>query len=161
MNWKVMINYSSKGIEVNGEFISLEDIVWNCNRQKVKELDLVIVNICWDRRSGSIYENRVLPKVLAEEYRDFMVGHEVYFGEIEGKHSEVYGEVEADDVTIGDNTVFITEFLRKNSEGREMNHSFLSARLEGIECLGGEELTDEELDSVESFARKIREFTLN
>lgn len=85
------IEYKKDGIQIDTTFISLDDINKKCN--EVKEHDLVILTMEWDGRGGNAYEKRVLPIENALELQDLLLGREVYFGEIWGKHSEVYGEM--------------------------------------------------------------------
>ena len=50
--------------------------------------------------------------VTTQEELDKAYGKEVYFGEILGKHSEVYGTLEEKDITVlSDDQEFITKFV--------------------------------------------------
>jgi hypothetical protein len=48
-----------------------------------------------------------------------------YFGEIAGKHSEVYGDIEESEVCIDTQTEKVIEFLELHPSGHDYNHSFL------------------------------------
>ena len=61
---------------------------------------------------------------MANEYVDNFTGMEAYFGEIAGKHSEIYGTVEEDEIKITDDAV---EFLATYPRGRCYDHSFIDA----------------------------------
>lgn len=48
--------------------------------------------------------------VATDEEVQNIMGKEVYFGEYEGKHSEVYGTIEEEDITlVSDNQVVVEE----------------------------------------------------
>lgn len=51
-----------------------------------------------------------------EEYQS-LVGTEVYFGEVLGKHSEVYGTIEANDLTELTRNQEIVKFIANNPSG--------------------------------------------
>jgi hypothetical protein len=124
-----MITYKKDGILLeDGTFLTLESIVNNCNEIKATEEDLVILEFYWERRrSSDIYESRVYPRKTAERIVEMMLDKQVYFGEIEGKHSEVYGILEDSDVTVVDDKEKLKEFLSLNPEGWSYNHSFIDA----------------------------------
>ena len=49
--------------------------------------------------------------VQSKDFVDRLIGCEVYFGEVLGKHSEVYGEIESEDlVLVTENEEFIKLF---------------------------------------------------
>ena len=128
-----MIKYLSNGIEINGEFITKETLVKEIESVKVKERDLVVVRISWsgDRNFDGCYENIVLPRELANEYVESFTGRRAYFGEIAGKHSEICGTVDEDEISITEDAV---EFLEQCPSGLYYDHSFSSAfykKLEG------------------------------
>ena len=121
-----MITYKKNGIELeDGTFLSLSVIIENCNRIKTEESDLVILRFFWSRRQSDIFESRVYPRKNAERIMEMMTGKQIYFGEIEGKHSEVCGTLDEEDVTIADDKAKVTEFISVNPEGWDYNHSFI------------------------------------
>ena len=151
-----MIKYLSNGIEVNGEFISKETLVKEIESIKVKERDLVVVRISWsgDRNFDGCYENIVLPRELAKEYVDNFTGREAYFGEIAGKHSEIYGTVDEDEISITEDAV---EFLEQCPSGVYYDHSFSSAFYNSLE---GQDYDDEEIDKLFDILKRVEEFKI-
>lgn len=120
--------YTKDGIEVDGVFYPLQDIINECNNAKITELDLVILEFYWTRRrSSDIYESRVFPLHIANQIMEEMIDKEIYFGEIEGKHSEVYGTLDDDEVKITDDKEAVKAFLSINPDGISYNHSFIYA----------------------------------
>ena len=75
----------------------------------------VIVDFCWDcGRMGDVEGLFVTTK----ETLQAALGKEVYFGEILGKHSEIYGTLEKDDVEIlTDDQEFIEKFIEIMGDG--------------------------------------------
>lgn len=138
-----MIKYKKDGIEVNGEFYSLVNIIKECNAIRRAEDDLVILQLYWERpRSSDIYESRIYPKHIAERLMEMMLDRQVYFGEIEGKHSEVFGVIEDHEITIITKKTEVDNFLLDNPTGIIFNHSFINAFAE--DCYDyGEEFQDE------------------
>lgn len=58
---------------------------------------LKLYSFCWDvRRSGSVEGLFVEDSEVVQKY----IGSNVYFGEILGKHSEVYGTLDECDLTV-------------------------------------------------------------
>lgn len=58
---------------------------------------MVLVKFYWNcGRMGSLKGLFVCPR----EQLDALIGEELYFGEVLGKHSEIYGTLEQGDVTI-------------------------------------------------------------
>lgn len=56
--------------------------------------------------------------VLDKEHLDRSIGEDVYFGEILGKHSEIYGTLDAEDVTLlSDDQEFIEKFIEIMGDG--------------------------------------------
>ena len=123
------------GIEVNGEFISLVDITKNVNMVKVKDEKLVVLTINWpgSRNCDEITEQIALPLSDAKRVKSIIVGKEAYFGEIAGKHSEIYGEIEESEIAINKNKAVITSFLRECPSRHEYNHSFIYAIIQAVE----------------------------
>jgi hypothetical protein len=149
------IKYKKDGIELeDGTFISLETITEKCNNLKIKESNLVILELGWDGRGGSVFEQIALPKEKALQVKDFLLGQEVYFGEIWGKHSEVYGTICEKTMEIVEDTKKVKQFLKEFPDGWNYNHSFINTFIErNDELLEYEEATDvtrEDLDFLES-----------
>ena len=154
-----MIKYLLNGIEVNGEFISKETLIKEIENIKIKERDLVVVRISWSegRDFDGCYENIVLPRELAKEYVDNFTDRRAYFGEIAGKHSEVCGVVEEDEISITEDVV---EFLADYPRGVDYDHSFVSAfynELEGRECDDEEKV---EVDRLFDILERVEKFKI-
>jgi hypothetical protein len=123
-----MITYKRDGIEVNGEFYPLKNIITECNAVRRSEDDLVILQFYWERRrSSDIYESRIYPKHIAERIMEMMLDKQVYFGEIEGKQSEVFGVIEDHEIEIITKKEDINKFLLDNPTGVIFNHSFIDS----------------------------------
>lgn len=137
------ITYKKDGIEINGEFISLEAITEKCNEAKLKDNNLVILEMGWNGRGGSVFEQRALPLENALRIKDILIGEEVYFGEIWGKHSEVYGEMTEDTFEIVKDKKKVKEFLKNYPKGVDYDHSFIYSFIERSE----EKLEYEEEDA--------------
>lgn len=110
---------------LNGEY-SIQDLEIIIAEHKAS--DKVLVTIEWEgaRNRKGIKEqlvvnindwNIVQDKIICD------VG--VYFGEIDGKHSEVYGNIEENEITIDNNKNNITNFLKDHPSGHTYNYSFL------------------------------------
>jgi hypothetical protein len=67
-----------------------------------------IYSFCWDyHRMGTVNSLFVAEQAEVEK----AIGREVYFGEILGKHSEIYGTLKAEDVSVKtDDQEFIAKF---------------------------------------------------
>ena len=127
------IKYKKDGIEINGEFFSLVTITEKCNEIKLKEDKLVILQMSWDSRGGSVFEQRALPLENALRVKDILLGETVDFGEIWGKHSEVYGTMEEKDFKIIEDKKKVKEFLRQHPNGIDYDHSFIERFIERAE----------------------------
>ena len=127
------IGYRKDGIIVGDAFLSLSDIIEECNNIKLKEDKLVLLEIGWDGRGGSAFEKRALPLKNALRVKEILLGKEVYFGEIWGKHSEVYGEMTEDTFEIVKDKKKIKDFLKECPSGVEYDHSFIYSFIERAE----------------------------
>lgn len=138
------INYKKDGIEINGEFISIGSITEKCNNVKLKEDNLVLFTMCWNGRGGDVTERRALPLENALKLKEILLGREVYFGEIWGRHSEVYGDMSEDTFEIEKDKKKVKSFLNSNPNGVDYNHSFIARFTDHIE-----EMLDDDPDSLE------------
>lgn len=140
-----MIEYLENGINVNGEFTSLKQITEKCNEVKLNSRDLVILKIHWSSRGGDVCEQRVYDRVVAEEVKELLVDKFVDFGEIWGKHSEVFGDIEYKDMSFIEDKKEIKQFLLENPNGSYYDHSFIESVFERYEeALEYEEELDED-----------------
>jgi hypothetical protein len=112
-------------VRLNGEY-SIQDLEVIIAEYKAK--DKVLVTIEWEetRNNKGIKEQIVVNINDWDILQDYIVCNiDVYFGEINGKHSEVYGTINEDEITVSDNKDDITIFLKKHPSGHNYNHSFL------------------------------------
>lgn len=118
--------YTSSGIIIDGMIIDMDTIIENVNAKKVEESDLVILKIEWPSNRGfdGAYEKIVMSRSNAEEAKSLLTGIEVYFGEIAGKHSEIYGTIEENEISIIDDRNIVRGFLKNCPSGTSYNHSF-------------------------------------
>lgn len=128
------ITYKKDGIELeDGTFLSLGEITENCNAIKLIEDKLVLLEMGWDGRSGSIFEQIVLPSENVLRLKEILLDKEVYFGEIWGKHSEVYGEISEETFEIITDEDKIKAFLSEYPSGHDYDHSFIYTFIEECE----------------------------
>ena len=127
------ITYLKDGIIVGDAFLSLSDIIEECNNIKLKEDKLVLLEMGWDGRGGSAFEKRALPLKNALRVKEILLDKEVYFGEIWGKHSEVYGSMSEDTFEIIKDKKKIKDFIKEYPSGIDYNHSFIYAFIENNE----------------------------
>jgi len=137
------IKYKKDGIEINGEFLSLKTITEKCNDIAIKEKDLVLFTMCWEGRGGDVTERRALPIENVLKLQEILLGRRVDFGEIWGKHSEVYGDICKDTFEIDQDKKNVKIFLTKYPNGVDYNHSFIDAVTNNIM-----EMLDEDPDSL-------------
>jgi hypothetical protein len=127
------MEYKEDGVEVNGSFYSLEDIISKCLDARLKQKKIVILKLGWSRRGGSVSEQRALPLDNALAVKDILLGREVYFGEIWGKHSEVCGTMCEKTFSIEEDTEKVKTFLKEFPSGIDYDHSFIEAFVESAE----------------------------
>lgn len=138
------MKYLENGIEVEGVFYKLEDVIKNCNDLKIKKEDTIILKIEWSGRGGEVYEHLSLPKKTATKVKKLLLGKEVYFGEIWGKHSEVYGGIEEGDFKVITDKEKVQEFLTSYPNGSDYNHSFINTLIDNYSDNGGREYYEKE-----------------
>lgn len=110
------IEYTSEGMVINGEKISWDTI--DGERNKIRFANSVLVRIYWDcGRQGDLEERFIIDKDEWAELRERFRGRRLYFCEPFGKHSEAYGEVTDDDITVIDNLEEIVKFNEYNGLG--------------------------------------------
>ena len=122
------ITYKKDGILIDENFISLSEIIEKCNLEKVKEEKLLLLKMEWKGWRGfdeGILEKIVLPLEKIETIKKHILGKTIYFGEIAGKHSDVYNSLDENDIEVIEDSKVIQQFLSSNPSGHEYNHSFL------------------------------------
>ena len=115
-----------KTISVKEGNYSVEDL-----QKMIRDLlsegnDDLAVRIMWEETRGSpeIWEEFVISKEDWNYIKDMIIdGPKVYFGEIFGKHSEIYGNIEYGDIRIRTAKEFIEEFGSVTTQ--DSGHSFL------------------------------------
>jgi hypothetical protein len=119
--------FKKDGIILNNEFISLTDIIKECYTARIKEEDLCLLKIEWKstRSFDGATEILLVSRKDAKDFKKLITGLKIYFGEIAGKHSEVYGNLQKDDITIIDELEKTLHWLLDNPKGHNYNHSFL------------------------------------
>ena len=123
------IEFQKDGIFVgeNGEFYKLSDIILKCNSARIKDENLAILKIAWRgwRGFGGLKEEIVLPASNIEVIKKYILGKEICFGEINGKHSDIYNTVDENDIEIISNEELVALFLSENPSGHSYEHSFI------------------------------------
>lgn len=119
--------FKKNGIIVENNFISLDEIIKQCHSARIIEEDLCLLIIEWKstRSFDGAKETLVVNKKDAKEFKKLLTGLHVNFGEIAGKHSEVYGDLLKEHITIETKEEEILKFLSTYPYGHEYNHSFL------------------------------------
>lgn len=116
-------------IQLNGSYTAedLETIV-----ALYKANNKVLVTMEWEggRSFNGIKEQILVDINKWNSIKDKLLGININFGEINGKHSEIYGTLEEDEITYNSDTQDIVEFLKAYPSGHEYNHSFLSKILD-------------------------------
>ena len=141
------ITYKKDGIIINNNFISLFEITKNCNLEKLKEEKLVILKMEWSGWRGfdeGILEKIALPIEKIETIKKYILGKTIYFGEIAGKHSDVYNSLDENDIEIIDDPKAILKFLQSNPSGHKYNHSFLHSFYDYASDGGYDDISEED-----------------
>jgi len=122
------IFYKKDGILIDDNFISLSEIIEKCNIEKIKENKLFLLRMEWDGWRGfdeGILEQIVLPMEKIEKIKKLILGKTIFFGEIAGKHSDIYNTLDENDIEIIEDSKTILNFMAENLNGHAYNHSFL------------------------------------
>lgn len=143
------IEFKKDGILIDSEFISLSEIIAKCNNSKVKAENLLLLKMEWKGWRGfdeGILERILLPIEKIEVIKKYILGKQINFGEIAGKHSEVYNTLDENDISIITDKKEIAKFMKKCPIGHEFNHSFLNQfHNQASDGVYGDEITDEQL----------------
>lgn len=124
--------FTTNGLKIGDEELSLEHIISEVSRIKVQENKLVLYTIAWRdfRGADDIEESVVIPKSEVGLLTGYVVGSQISFGEIHGKHSDVYGVIEDCDIHVEDSVEEVTKFLRSYPNGYYATHSFIERVIE-------------------------------
>lgn len=152
------IEYKKDGIEIGGNFVSLKYINEMCAEVNIKEQNLVLLELSWNGRGGSVLEQRTLPLKNALRVKEIILDREVYFGEIWGKHSEVCGTMCEKTIKIEQDSEKVKGFLKEFPSGIDYDHSFINTFIEVEEerleweaqNANEDDITQEELDELQS-----------
>jgi len=147
------IKYTYTGIFVDDTFLLLSDIVDECNKIKLQKQQLVILKIEWSGHRGwdGATERRVLPRKVAQRVKELMLNKQVYFGEIAGKHSEIWGNMDEEDFQIFADKKDVLKFLKDFPNGVDYDHSFIDTFLNQMEDGEYEDMTEEEEKEFSSY----------
>ncbi len=150
------VEYLENGININGNFLKLPDIIKNVNIAKINKYNLGLMTIKWEetRDCTAIIEQICRPIEILQKIKETIIGKTVYFGEIAGKHSEIYGDVEENEIIIDEDVNIVASFLHENPSGHNRNHSFLYAFIQAVEC-GMSEFSESDLDDFRDLIKKI------
>ena len=120
------IEYTKTGIVADGIEISLEEITEKVNEMKISEENLCLMKLEWQggRNFDGAYEYRIMTLKNALEFKNIFSGAYINFGEIAGKHSEISGNLDDDEITIINDAKIVNSFLSANPNGLTYNHSF-------------------------------------
>jgi hypothetical protein len=113
------IQYTRDGMIVHGDLVSWDTI--DNERNKIRFANHVLVKIYWhNRRSQGFDDNFIMSKEEWAKWKERLIGSTINFGEIDGKHSEVYGIVSEQDITITDdlNSIVLFYYNYGRSSGR-------------------------------------------
>lgn len=120
------IKYTKSGIIVGDVFTPIEEILSKIAQQKIEDdVVLLTMSIKEERGFDGCLEQIVLPKENAEEIVEYMQGKLINFGEIAGKHSEVFCYFSENNYNISSDKGKIRDFLVEHRSGYYSNHSFL------------------------------------
>lgn len=147
------ITYLKDGILVGDAFLLLSEIVEECNKVAIKEDNIVLLEMGWDGRAGSVFEQIALPKEKALKLKEILLDKNVYFGEIWGKHSEVYGDMSENTFEIVEDSKKIKKFLSTYPDKHNYDYSFIYTLIERSEEYleydeEESELTQQEIDEI-------------
>lgn len=153
------LELDAQGLVIDGILKwTLEEMTDMVNENRIKNKDEVILKIEWEssRNFDGAYEHTLLPKSKAIKAKELLTGINAHFGEIAGKHSDTYGDIEEDEITIITDLDEIKEFKKSYPDGLDYNHSFLGVISDYIFDEEFESLGVEEEDE-ESFKQQFEE----
>lgn len=105
---------------------------------KIKSATDVLVSIKWvgNRNSPTIEESFIVDNTFLTEFQPKIINKDINFGEIFGKHSEIYGQIEDSDIAVIKDSELILTFIKNNYNRHVYNHSFLSVINDGEDAYG-------------------------
>ena len=113
---------------INEEFSSLNDIRRNCIKAEYNGCQIVLLTIEWQSWGGFDGAKETIALTIGEAntLKGYLVGREIYFGGIAGKHSYISGPIEKKELVIIDDPEVVASFLMIYPDGRDYNHSFIN-----------------------------------
>lgn len=96
--------------------------------------DPVMITLTWEGGRGfdGIQETFVVEKDLWNKTKPVLQGHEIYFGEIAGKHSEIYGTLDNGDISENTHRPNIDSFVKTNGKHKHGQHLFTDCLLTSL-----------------------------
>lgn len=141
------IEYRKNGIVIDGELLLLSTIIKECDALKISEENLVLLVMEWKGWRGfdeGILEEIVLPVEKIEIIKKYIIGRTIYFGDIAGKHSEVFNTIDEEDMKIIDDPKAVGDFIAANPSMHKYNHSFLYTFSNYASDGGYDDITEEQ-----------------
>ena len=141
------IEYCKDGIMINGELLLLSKVIKECDAIKISEEKLALLVMEWDGWRGfddGVFESIVLPIEKIEVIKKYIVGRTIFFGEIAGKHSEVFNTLDEEDMEVIDDPKVVGDFISANPSMHKYNHSFLYTFSDYASDGGYDDITDEQ-----------------
>lgn len=107
--------------------VPLEEITAKVNTARAQSEALAIFTIEWPYSRGfdGAKEQIAITIDTATALEQAITDYTIHFGEIAGKHSDVHGDIEPDEITIEIDPAAVSSFLSAHPSGHEYNHSFL------------------------------------
>lgn len=128
------ITYHPSGVTFGDSFVGLQQIINKCRLEAIKQSNYKLLKICWEetRNCKEIFETVVVTPEEIKIIKDSLVGKTIYFGEINGRHSDVYGEVDESEIEIIEDPLEVLVFLQRYPRGTDYNHSFIDQFIEKV-----------------------------
>lgn len=126
------MKYTKTGIEVDGKTYTLEEIKKGVAEVRASDPEMAILELTWDSSRGfdGVHEQRYLKLSDINRIVKLIKGKKVCFGEIAGKHSDVFGDIDEDDISINQDKEYIKNYLERHNNGVNFNYSFIAKILE-------------------------------
>jgi len=137
------MKYTKTGIELDdGTKISKEELLRNIALESSK--DLAILTIEWKEERGfdGIKEQFIIKRDKYIEIRELLIGTTVYFGEINGKHSNIEGTIDNDEISLCIDNDTVVDFMINNPSSSLYNYSFINYINDNIDNYYTKEFSD-------------------
>lgn len=146
------LEYTSKGVWVDGDHIDLADIIEEVKKKQIEEEDLVVLKFEWagGRNWDGCVEILAVPLTQALRMKELILNKNINLGEINGKHSEIYGTMDEGDITIDKKVSNVLDFITINPSRVYYDHSFWETFAESAEY-NEYELDQKTIDEITSY----------